>query len=192
MKSDVVSPYLPSALEALLFLRGEPMKQEDLARAMDVAVDAVSQGLQTLEERLQSSGSGLRLLRAPDGVQLVTASDHAEIVERFLKAGMREQLTPAAAETLAIVAYRGPIHRAGIEAIRGVNSSFTLRLLAIRGLVERSPSPKDRRVFLYQISADALRHLGLTTVQDLPDYASLHNHEGMTALEAAAEPSSSP
>ena len=176
---------LASDLEALLFLVGEPVPLDALMRATGASADDIAEGLRVLEEQLKSHGSGVRLLRTPHGgVQLVTAPAQGEIVERFLKAGMREELTPAAAETLAIIAYRGPIARAGVEAIRGVNSSFTLRLLAIRGLAERSPSPKDSRILLYEVSAEFLRHLGFTDVRGLPEYEALHAHEGMTALEA--------
>lgn len=173
-------------LEALLFLVGEPMALSDLASSAGMTKEELTRGLDTLEKTLQERRSGLRLLRAPEGVQLITAPEHAERIEAFLKSGMREQLTPAAAETLAIVAYRGPISRAGVEAIRGVNSSFTLRLLAIRGLVDRTPHPTDSRIHLYRVSADFLRHLGTTRIEDLPSYAQLHEHEGMTALEATA------
>lgn len=176
-----------SAIEALLFLSGEPVPDMDLAKTLGVSADDISRALQVLGERLAGAGSGLRLVRAAAGSQLATSPEQAEMIERFIKEGMREQLTPAASETLAIIAYRGPIRRAGVEAIRGVNSSFTLRQLTIRGLVERRQSEKDSRVYEYRASAALLRHLGLTNERDLPDYGSLHAHEGMTVLETQAE-----
>ncbi len=183
---------LPETLEALLFVVGEPVPVETLARACRASVDDVRNALRGLEEILQSSRRGLRVLSAPEGVQLVTAPECAAAVEDFLKAGMRSPLTPAAAETLAIVAYRGPIHRAAVEAIRGVHSSFTLRQLALRGLVERTVRATDSRVYLYQIRAAFLRHLGIASVEELPDYALMHGHEGLVALEKTADSATPP
>lgn len=177
-----------ASLEALLFLSGEPLDFKTLSALMEMDEEKVRLGLDVLETRI-SHGSGLKLLRAPEGVQLVTDDKQSALIDRFLKRGMREQLSPAAAETLAVVAYRGPIHRAGVEAIRGVNCSFTLRLLAVRGLVDRFQSEKDSRVFLYRVNADFLRHLGLTKVEELPDYQNFRQNEGMTNLEKMANAS---
>jgi segregation and condensation protein B len=177
-----------SALEALLFVSGEPLLPEELSGISGRSIEDVQAGLAALEKALAERGSGLRLLRGQRGeVQLTTTPEQGATVEAFLKAGMREQLTSAAAETLAIIAYRGPLHRAGIEAIRGVNSSFTLRLLTMRGLLERSPSRKDSRVFLYRLTTEFLRQLGMRSVEELPEYASLHAHEGMNRLERTAD-----
>ena len=174
---------LVAKLEALLFVSGEPMEKKLLVKLIETDEESVEICLKKLGEKLDDPQSGLRLLTVASSVQIVTAEKYSSLVERFLKYGTREQLAPAAAEVLAIVAYRGPIHRAGIEAIRGVNSSFSLRQLSVRGLVERYPSEKDSRVFLYQISADFLRHLGVARVEDLPDFEKFRQHEGMTNLE---------
>lgn len=175
---------LISELEALIFVSGEPIEIELLAKLSGVDKNRINACLQKLETKLNDDpGSGLRLLFASSGVQIVTAGKHSLLVERFLQHGTREQLAPAAAEVLAIVAYRGPIHRAGIEAIRGVNSTFSLRQLSVRGLVDRYPSEKDSRMFLYRISAEFLRHLGVARIEDLPDFEKFRQHEGMTNLE---------
>lgn len=183
---------LRDTLEAVLFTAGDPARVQELARGLRVTEDEVSLALQALERSYEERGAGVRVLTSPEGVQLVTAPDAAAAVETFLKAGMREKLTPAAAETLAIVAYRGPISRAGIEAIRGVNSSFTLRLLALRGLVTREPHATDRRMFVYEVSAELLRFLGATSIEDLPAYVELHQHAGMTKLAKEADSALSP
>ena len=145
--------------------------------------------IEDLARSYEERNAGIRVLTSPEGIQLVTAPEAAGAVEAFVKSGIRERLTPAAAETLAIVAYRGPISRSGIEAIRGVNSAFTLRLLALRGLVVRAPHPKDRRMFVYEVSAEFLRHLGVASVGMLPDYPALKGHAGMAKLIADAEKS---
>lgn len=178
---------LSAQLEAVLFVSGEPVSLSTLARALGVSPDALQNALTVLEKQYETTAAGLRLLRSPEGVQLTTAPEAHEAIEALITHSIRERLTPAAAETLAIIAYRGPISRAGIEAIRGVNSSFTLRLLALRGLVTRSPHPKDRRSFVYQVSAEFLRYLGTASVDALPEYAQLHAHVGMTKLMEEAE-----
>lgn len=178
---------LSAQLEAALFVSGEPVSVSTLARALRVSPEELRAALADLEKRYEATTAGLRLLRSPEGVQLVTAPDAREAVEAFVTQSIRERLTPAAAETLAIITYRGPISRAGIEAIRGVNSSFTLRLLALRGLVTKEPHPNDRRSFVYQVSAEFLRHLGAASVEDVSDYAQLHAHAGMTKLTEEAE-----
>lgn len=178
---------LSAQLEAILFISGEPVQVSALSRALDVSSDNLERALAALEKRYENTGSGLCLLRSPEGVQLVTVPDAHEAVEAFVTHSIRERLTPAATETLAIIAYRGPISRAGIEAIRGVNSSFTLRLLALRGLIVREPHPRDRRSFVYQVSAEFLRHLGATSVEQFPDFAELHAHVGMAKLVEEAD-----
>lgn len=178
---------LTNTLEALLFVAGEPATVPDLVRASGASNNDVEHCLTILAARYAERGAGIRVLRSPEGVQLVTAPDAASAVNTLITAGMRERLTPAAAETLAIVAYRGPISRAAIEAIRGVNSSFTLRLLSLRGLVTRAPHPTDARRFVYEVSADFLRHLGVTAPETLPQYAELRQHEGMNKLTDDAE-----
>ena len=182
---------LTAALEAILFVTGSPVELPRLTRALARESAEVNRALDALARRYEATSAGLRLLRSPEGVQLVTAADVQKAVEGFVTATMRERLTPVAAETLAIIAYRGPVSRAAIEAIRGVNSSFTLRLLALRGLVVRQPHPHDGRSFVYEVSSEFLRHLGVTAVEDLPDYHTLHLHAGMTKLTAETEGSAS-
>lgn len=181
---------LSTQLEAALFVAGEPVPLLTLARAFNVSLEDLRGALTALEKRYEAAATGIRLLRSSEGVQLVTVPEAHEAVEAFVTHSIRERLTPAAAETLALIAYRGPISRAGIEAIRGVNSSFTLRLLALRGLVTREFHPKDRRSFVYQVSAEFLRHLGVTAVDELPDYAQLHAHVSMAKLAEEAEAAS--
>lgn len=180
---EVSDGELVSELEALLFVSGEPAEIGLLVELIGVNEERINACLQKLEEKLNNPESGLRLLFSSSGVQIVTSEKHSLLIERFLQHGTREQLAPAATEVLAIVAYRGPIHRAGIEAIRGVNSSFSLRQLSVRGLIDRYSSEKDSRVFLYRINAEFLRHLGVTRIEDLPDFEKFRQHEGMTNLE---------
>lgn len=174
-------------LEAILFIAGDPVPIAQIAGALKCSALEARAAVDELKRTYEQRDAGLRVARSPEGVQLTTAPEAGALVESYVKAGMRERLTPAAAETLAIIAYRGPISRAGIEAIRGVNSVFTLRLLALRGLTLRKPHPKDPRRFVYELSAEFLRQLGVTRPEELPEYAELHEHAGMTKLAREAE-----
>ncbi|MDP3963205.1 MAG: SMC-Scp complex subunit ScpB [bacterium] len=163
---------LSAVLEALLFIAGEPVKIKKLAKianSKEVDVRAALEELSAAHEERK----GLRVLVKDDEAELVTHPDATPVVSEFLKSGMEEDLTDATAETLAIIAYKGPISRAGIDDIRGVNSQYTLRALLVRGLVERLPNPDDARTYLYRISFDFLKKLGVKDVEELPAYGEL-------------------
>jgi hypothetical protein len=94
-------------------------------------------------------------------------------VKNFLNADLREKLTDATVEVLGIIAYRQPISKAEIEAIRGVNSQYSLRTLLMRGLIEKTPNPQDSRSSLYQTTTEFLQHMGINSVNDLPEFEQL-------------------
>lgn len=168
---------LQSTIESILFAAGEPVSMEKLAVFLELELADFKQKLEQLTTQYQQTDSGLALVIKDDQVQLVSAKENAISVAKFLNRELAEDLSPAAAEVLAVVAYRGPITRAQIEQIRGVNCSFTLRNLAIRGLVERIDNPTDSRSFLYRISFDFLKTLGLNTIDQLPEYQDLSKAE---------------
>ena len=158
---------LEARVEALLFVAEEPPSVSQLARALEATPEAVEEALRGLAERLKDRG--LRLQWKGDRVQLVTAPEAAEDVRRFLGLTAGPRLSPAALETLAIIAYRQPITRAEIEAIRGVNCDGVLRTLLARGLIEevgRSEGPG--RPILYGTTFLFLQHFGLRSLEDLP------------------------
>lgn len=161
---------LVSKLEALLFIYGEPLEVKKLAKILDLKEPEIKDGLVLLEEELKRAERGLTLVQDKNKTQLVTKPEFAKLLEDVTKQEFTEALTPAALETLSIIAYAGPITRADIEYIRGVNSSFTLRALLMRGLVERETDPKRANAYLYRASFDLLRHLGLSKNSDLPEY----------------------
>ena len=101
---------------------------------------------------------------------MATLPEFAPLVEKLTKGEMREELTPATQETLAIIAYAGPIGRNEIEYIRGVNSSFTLRNLLIRGLIDRAPDPNRANAYLYALSIDVLKYLNIQKTEELPEF----------------------
>lgn len=110
------------------------------------------------------------LNRINNQIQLATKPDFQKLGEKIIKEEIKENLTPATLETLSIVAYNGPIARSTIDYLRGVNSGYILRNLLVRGLIERYPDPQRPYVFLYNVSFDFLKHLGLAKQEELPEY----------------------
>ena len=119
------------------------------------------------------SGHGLVLLEKDDSVMLGTAPEASPLIETLIKEELSRDLGKAGLETLAIVLYEGPLTRADIDYVRGVNSSFILRHLLVRGLVERLPKPGDARTFLYGPTFQLLQYLGATKVENLTEYAKI-------------------
>ena len=156
--------------EALLFLHGEPLTLKKMAEVLEMEIGACETLLDQFEEELRKGERGLHLIRHEGKVQLVTKPDFHSLLEGFIKKELSEDLTPASLETLSIILYLGPISRARIEYLRGVNSMFTLRSLLMRGLVERSPDPERANSFLYKASFETLKYLGLQKQDQLPDY----------------------
>jgi len=169
------NPKLESKLEALLFIYGEPIEVKKLAKISGLKESEVKDGLASLEKELAREERGLSLIQDKGRFQLVTKPEFSKLLEDITKQEFSEELTPAALETMSIVSYAGPITRADIEYIRGVNSSFTLRALLMRGLVEREADTKRSNAYVYSASFELLRHLGLLKKEDLPDYQKYNN-----------------
>lgn len=174
---------LEKQIEAILFFKSEPMRADELARLLGTTPDAVRAALGELETAL--AGRGIRLLRKDDEAALGTAADASPLIERITKEELSRDLGKAAVETLAIVLYRGPVTKAEIDYIRGVNAGFIVRSLLVRGLIERISNPKDQRSFLYRPTFDLLAHMGAARVEDLPDYAAARAR--FTAFEESME-----
>ena len=159
---------LSALIESLLFVADEPVSVGRLAEALEVTEGEVGQALREIEEDFQSRG--LRLERANTLIQMVTAPEAADVVERFLGLAGRRQLSPAALEALAIVAYRQPISRPEIESIRGVNSDSVLRTLLRAGLIEDvGRADTVGRPYLYGTTFGFLQHFGLSGLEELPE-----------------------
>ncbi len=157
-----------AALEALLFQYGEPITVERIARVISISVKACERLLEEYGNALNEKDErGLMLVRKRNKAQLVTKPELEDINQRIAREEFRQELTPAALEVLTIVAYLGPITRSTVDYIRGINSSFTLRNLLMRGLIERE---KKGNAYTYQITFDFLKHLGLHSINDLPEY----------------------
>lgn len=157
-------------LEALLFIHGEPLMLKKIGAILDIKNDEVEALVRELKKNLEAGDRGLALLQDEEKVQLVTKSEFNNVLESFVKEELSAELTSASLEALAIIAYFGPISRARIEYLRGVNSSFILRSLLLRGLVERFPDAARPNAFLYRATFDLLKHLGLKGKETLPDF----------------------
>jgi segregation and condensation protein B len=177
---------LKSIIESILFVSGEPMKLLKLAKVTDVTEVEVEEAIARLSDDY-AGGRGLRIIKIKDTIQLVSSPDNAEFVAELVKSEIQENLSQASLEVLSIVAYRGPITRAEIEAIRGVNCSFTLRALLIRGLIDRTENIKDNRRYLYSISFDFLKKLGVDSVEKLPDWEALNKKEDVASEEVISK-----
>jgi len=160
-------------IEAILFYKAEPVKIKKLADILDTDVRAVKSGLEKLLTDL--NGRGLTLIISDDEAMLGTSRDASSVIEKLRKDELSSDLGKAALETLSIILYQGPISRTNIDYIRGVNSQFILRSLLIRGLIERVDNPEDSRSFLYKPSLELLAHLGVSRIEDLPEYQSINN-----------------
>ncbi len=159
---------LSAQLEGVLFFKATPMKLTQLAELFTTDTETITVALGELAVDLQ--GRGIALLRTETDVQLATAPALDEMIEQMRKDELKRDIGKAGAETLAIVLYRGPISRAEIDRIRGVNSGFILRNLMTRGLIERNT---EGRGHTFTITPALLAHLGLGHKTELPDYAAV-------------------
>ncbi|HBR71403.1 MAG TPA: SMC-Scp complex subunit ScpB, partial [Candidatus Moranbacteria bacterium] len=152
---------LKSVLESLLFVSGEPIKISKLAKIVEMKKEEVVEAISEISKKYREDESGLMIVEKEDEAQLVSSEKNVEYVERLVKNELEGPLSTAALEVLSIIAYRGPISKPEIESIRGVNCSYTLRNLSIRGLIERGNNPKDARGYVYSVSFDFLKKLGI-------------------------------
>lgn len=158
-------------LEALLFYYGEPIQFKKIASILGLKEEEVEELINAFSLKLEEDKErGLRLLVGDGRAQLITRVDSASIVQKIAKDDLNEELTPAALETLAIVSYLGPIGRAQIDYIRGVNSTFILRSLILRGLIEKREGRNKGVFYEYAVSFDFLKHVGMEKTEQLPDY----------------------
>ena len=164
---------LRGGLEALLFVVDNPVDVLTLAAALRCPPSQVTEGLAALAEDYDRRRSGLTLRKVGEGWRLYTREDHAEVVERYLVGGQTSRLTQAALETLAVIAYRQPVTRARVSAIRGVGVDGVMRTLIARGLVHEVGTDPDSGGGLYETTPLFLERLGLTGLDELPELAPL-------------------
>jgi len=159
------------ALEAVLMVVEEPVDEASLASALAVPVDRVTQLLAELAEEYDATGRGFELRRVAGGWRIYSRAEYAPVVERFVLDGQTAKLTQAALETLAIVAYRQPVSRARVGAVRGVNVDAVMRTLVSRGLVEEAGNDPETGAVLYRTTQYFLHRIGLRSLDELPALA---------------------
>jgi segregation and condensation protein B len=173
-RPDLAEPAtLRAAVEALLFVSDAPVSATALAAGLQRPVSEIELALTLLGEELTSRRSGIELREVSDGVRLYTRPELAGWVESFLMDGQRVRLTQAALETLAVVAYRQPVTRARISAIRGVNVDGVVRTLIARGLIAEVGADPDTGGGLFRTTELFLEKMGLRSLDELPSLAPL-------------------
>jgi segregation and condensation protein B len=164
---------LESKIESVLFWKGEPLSRKKLATILSVSENEINEGIEKLKESLM--GRGLVLQEKENEVALGTSPLMSQLFEDLQKEELNKELSKATLETLSIVLYKNGVSRAEIDYIRGVNSSFTLRALSVRGLVEKTTDTKDNRRYIYKPTFELLSFMGITKIEELPDYAEVSN-----------------
>jgi len=159
---------LEQKIEAILFFKGEPMSRKKLSEFLGIGQIEINESIEKLKESLK--GRGIVLQEKEDDLVLGTASELSELIEKLQKEELNKELSKASLETLSIILYKNGVSRSLIDYIRGVNSSFTLRALSIRGLIEKNIDPKDNRRYIYKPTFELLSFMGVRSVQELPDY----------------------
>jgi segregation and condensation protein B len=162
-----------AAIESVLLVVDSPIAEDQLSSALEQPVKRIKEALRRLSTRYTESGSGIDLRRAGDGWRFYTRDRYAPFVEKLLLDGQRAKLTRAALETLAVIAYRQPVTRARIAAVRGVNVDGVIRTLVARGLIEETGTDSDTGGILYRTTELFLERLGLSSLADLPPIAPL-------------------
>lgn len=186
LNDEVVSlgaPSLKSAIEAILLVVDEPVSILTIAQVTNTPEIEVVKELKKLQKEFEQRDGGITLREVAGGWRFYTNENSAEVVERFLKDGMTAKLTQASLETLAVIAYKQPVSRGRIAAIRGVNVDGVVRTLLNRGLIEESGSETDSQALLYKTTPYFLERLGIASLDELPPVADyLPNMAALDAL----------
>lgn len=165
---------LKDQIESILFVSSKPLSLKQLIKFLQAPEENIRAALDELAN--DRKNSGIVVLEASGYLQLATHSENTDLVKNFLNSDLREKLTDATIEVLSIIAYRQPISKSEIEAIRGVNSQYSVRQLLMRGLIEKVNNPNDARGNLYQVTTEFLQQLGIQSIADLPDFQKLTEH----------------
>jgi len=173
---------LKSIIESLLFTNGDTITISHLAKIISKEPKEVKEAIEELSQEYEKEDRGFRIVQKENTVQLVTNPNNSEHVQELVKNEIYSNLSRTALETLAIIAYREPVSRVDIDAIRGVNSNFILRNLLIRGLIERLDNPNDSRGYMYKLSIEFMKKVGINKIEELPDYEKLSKDEKIEAI----------
>jgi segregation and condensation protein B len=167
----VATTELAPSLEAVLMVADEPLDATSLATVVGYPVDEVVAALEALTAEYDAQGRGFELRNVAGGYRYYTREEYAAVVEGFVLEGQQARLTQAALETLAVVAYKQPVSRARVSAIRGVNVDGVMRTLLTRGLVEEAGQDESSGATLFRTTSYFLERIGVTTIEELPELA---------------------
>lgn len=172
---------LKSKIESILFIAGKSMTPKKIGELLGVKEAEIENALKELQAQYSQAQSGVQIFSTGTQWQMGTIGENAEVVAQYVKEEFSGELTRPQLETLTVIAYRGLISKTELEIIRGVSCGLILRNLLIRGLVDEEYDAK-RKETKYRISLEFVRHLGISRVEDLPEYEKLHGHEVMETL----------
>ena len=169
-------------IESLLFISGKPVSINKLSEILKLDKKEVVQAADELMEEYNSNEErGIHIQKSSTSYQMATSSKASYIIKDFVRAEQTGELTRPSLETLTIIAYRGPVTKAELEQIRGVNCSLIIRNLLIKDLIE-AKEDREKMATVYSITFEFLKYLGLDKVEDLPDYEKLNNDENLKKL----------
>ncbi len=160
-----------SAIEAILMVVDQPVTEVELATALGLPTEQVHHHIQALDAEYEEQQRGFTLRRINDGWRVYSRSEYAPVVEKFLMGGQQAKLTQASLETLAVIAYRQPISRSRVSAVRGVNVDGVVRTLLTRGLIEEAGSEDESTATLYCTTPYFLQRMGISSLDELPPLA---------------------
>lgn len=179
---------LENKIEAILFFKGEPVSRKKLAEILKIGpsgISEINEAIEKLKDNLKERG--IVLLEKENEITLGTAPEFGKLIENLQKEELNKELSKASLETLSIVLYKNGASRAEIDYIRGVNSSFTLRALSVRGLIEKTIDMKDNRRYIYKPSFETLSFMGVKSVEELPDWEEVNNSVQIAARNLEEE-----
>jgi segregation and condensation protein B len=178
-------------IEAILFWKGEPISRKKLSEILSaqaglkIGETEINENIEKLKWNLKERG--IVLLEKENEISFGTAPEFSKLIEDLQKEELNKELSKASLETLSIVLYKNGVSRAEIDYIRGVNSSFTLRALSVRGLIEKIVDSKDNRRYIYKPSFEMLSFMGIKSVEELPDYMEVSNSIDIAAKNLEEE-----
>ncbi len=178
---------LKAQIESLLFVSLKPLAAKDLVSATGAKIKDIEEALSDLEHEYRHAEKGLLIVKNGGQYQFGTHPDNADLIKNFLKEEAAGELSQPSLEALTIIAYRGPIAKVEIEKIRGVNCSMIIRNLLLRGLIEENFDKKKSENY-YSVTNDFLRFLGVSRLEDLPDYNKLTRLETISRILEEAAP----
>ncbi|MBP6859347.1 MAG: SMC-Scp complex subunit ScpB [Candidatus Magasanikbacteria bacterium] len=172
---------IQSNIESILFVASKPLGAKKIASVLAIKENEVAESLVAIQAKYNTPDSGVVIIQNNNEWQMVSNPENREASENFMKAEISGELTRPQLETLTVVSYCGPITKPELEQIRGVNCGVILRNLMLRGLVKENEDANNL-LPAYEVTMEYLRHMGIQSLQELPDYSELHAHPYITNI----------